>query len=316
MSGAGRLEEVKLVEQTTLKKRIECSGVGLHTGANVRMALQPAPAGSGIVFHRCDLPGRLGTIPATIEHVSDSRLCTTLGNAAGVTVATVEHLLSALAGCGVDNVVVEVDGPEVPIMDGSAAPFVFLVECAGIVEQGVGRRAIEVTEVVVVGSRDKYASLSPAPHLRLGFEIDYPSRAIARQRRDFVFSVAAFKAEVGPARTFGFMDEIEHLRSCGLALGGSLDNAVVVSGDHVLNEGGLRYADEFVRHKILDSIGDLCLLGAPMIGRFYGCRSGHALNHELLRALRANRRAWHMVDLVEEAPYGEDRWAEPAQAYA
>lgn len=301
---------MEIVKQRTLKNRISCTGVGLHSGARVRMALLPADCDTGIVFRRSDLAGGGALVPAHIRYVSESALCTALANEDGITVSTVEHLMAALAGCDIDNAVIELDSPEVPIMDGSAAPFVFLIECAGTVEQEAPRRAIEVCKPVEVRDGERMASLAPADAFIIGFEIDFESPAVACQRCEFVLGNGTFKSELSRARTFGFIHEVEELRALGLARGGSLENAVVISGDRVLNEGGLRYEDEFVRHKALDSMGDLYLAGAPFLGRFFGVRSGHALNHALVRALLEDRGAWRYTTLPAEretsAPY---RWA-------
>jgi UDP-3-O-[3-hydroxymyristoyl] N-acetylglucosamine deacetylase len=268
-----------------------------------------------VVFRRTDLAGGGATIPAVIANVSDSVLCTTLSSADGVTIGTVEHLLAALAGCAIDNVVVEVDGPEVPIMDGSAAPFVFLIECAGVIEQAAPRRAIRILDRVEVREGEKSASLSPGEGFAVSFEIDYASPVVARQDCYFTFVNGTFKSEISRARTFGFVHEVEQLRALGLARGGSLDNAVVVSGDAVMNEGGLRFDDEFVRHKVLDSIGDLYLLGAPIIGHFHGVRSGHALNQRLLRALLDDGSAWCYTTQSDEKGAGRnDDWTEAVAA--
>ncbi len=290
------------VRQTTLKSAIHCSGIALHSGAKVSMTLKPAAPGHGIRFRRTDIPGRGGVIPARWDMVVDTRLCTTLGTADGVTVGTVEHLMAALAGSRVDNVEIEINGPEVPIMDGSAAPFVFLIECAGVVQQDAARRAIRVERAVTVGDSDRFATLSPSRGLSVGFEIDFDSAAVARQELRLDITPASFKAALSRARTFGFLHEVEHLRSIGLARGGSLDNAVVVSGDTILNEGGLRYDDEFVRHKMLDAVGDLYLAGGPILGHFQGRRCGHQTHNAVLRALFADPANWSSVDLSEEPP--------------
>ncbi|GAB6051621.1 UDP-3-O-acyl-N-acetylglucosamine deacetylase [Magnetospira thiophila] len=290
----------QVLHQATLKSSISCSGVGLHTGARISMTLRPADPGRGIVFHRSDISGRGAEIPARWDHVVDTRLCTTLGNAEGATIGTVEHLMAALAGCGIDNVEIDINGPEVPIMDGSAAPFVFLIECAGRLEQDAPRRAIRVEKPVSVGDDKRYAELSPAPGMLLGFEIDFDSAAIARQEMQISINHDDFKNELSRARTFGFLHEVEQLRAMGLARGGSLDNAVVVSGDRVLNEEGLRYDNEFVRHKMLDALGDLYLAGAPILGCFQGARCGHQANNAVLRALFADPSQWTMVELTAE----------------
>jgi UDP-3-O-[3-hydroxymyristoyl] N-acetylglucosamine deacetylase len=255
------------------------------------MTLHPADPNSGIRFRCHDQ-----VIAADWRNVEPSPLCTTLVQG-GVSIATVEHLLAAFAGLELDNVLVELSGPEVPAMDGSAAPFVELAERAGLVEQRAPRRAIEVLRPVRVAEGDAVASLEPATEFSLTFAIDFASDAIRRQRLSFVPSPARFKRDICRARTFGFLDEVEQLRAAGLALGGSLDNAVVVSGDSILNEGGLRYADEFVRHKVLDAMGDLYLAGGPIVGRFHGERSGHALNRRLLQRLVSDPKAWRYATL-------------------
>jgi len=279
-----------VVMQRTLKTSINCSGVALHSGLKVSMTLFPADANSGIVFKRIDIAGRGAEIPARWDHVVDTRMCTTLGNDDGVTIGTVEHLMAALAGCGVDNARIELNGPEVPIMDGSSQPFVFLVDCAGVVDQDTPRRVIRVLKSISVD--DGAARLSPGSHLSLDFEIDFDNELVSKQTLSVGVVNGSFAKELARARTFGFLHEVEALRAAGLAKGGSLDNAVVVSGDSVLNEGGLRYDDEFVRHKVLDAIGDLYLSGAPIIGNFQGVCSGHATNNALLHALFGDPDAW------------------------
>jgi len=279
-----------VIRQRTLKTAINCSGVALHSGAKVSMTLQPADADSGIVFKRTDIAGKGALIPATWDRVTDTRMCTTLGNDDGVTIGTVEHLMAALAGCGIDNALIELNGPEVPIMDGSSQPFVFLIECAGVVEQDASRRVIRVLKTVSVNGGE--ARLSPGSHLSLDFEIDFGDDLVSRQSLSIGLINGSFPKDLARARTFGFLRDVEALRAAGLAKGGSLDNAVVVSGDGVMNEGGLRYEDEFVRHKVLDAIGDLYLAGAAIIGNFQGVRSGHATNNALLRALFADPDAW------------------------
>jgi UDP-3-O-[3-hydroxymyristoyl] N-acetylglucosamine deacetylase len=286
--------------QHTLKSEIGCSGTGLHTGNTVSIVLKPAPEDTGIVFRRTDEAGNNAEIEARVENVVEATLCTTLGTDDGIKIATVEHLLAALAGCRIDNVYVEVDGPEMPIMDGSAAPFVFLIECAGIVAQNKTRRVIEVLKRVAVSDNGREASLSPGDGFSVGFEIDFDSDAIGKQDKSVRLVNGTFKGEISRARTFGFAEEVDQLRKMGLARGGSLDNAVVVSGNEILNEEGLRYEDEFVRHKILDCVGDLYLAGAPISGHFQGFRSGHAMNHAIVRALFADPSAWRYVDAVED----------------
>lgn len=286
--------------QHTLKSAIHCTGVGLHSGAKVSMTLAPADADTGITFVRTDLPRDRAVVPARWDAVIDTRLCTVVGNEAGTTIGTVEHLMAALRGCGVDNAVIELDGAEVPIMDGSAGPFVFLIECAGLLAQSSTRRFVRVLKEVTVGDGEKHATLSPSPGSTFSFEIDFSSAAVARQEGFVELDRTTFKNDVARARTFGFLHEVDHMRRMGLARGGSLDNAIVISGDRILNEGGLRFPDEFVRHKILDGIGDLYLAGAPILGHFHGRRSGHALNNLVLRALFADSSAWTLAQAEDE----------------
>lgn len=286
--------------QQTLKSKISCSGTGLHSGVNVSMTLLPAPPNTGIIFRRTDTDGNGLEVAALVENVVDDRMCTTLGDGEGATIATVEHLMAALCGCGIDNLYVEVEGSELPIMDGSAAPFVFLIECAGIVEQDAPRRVIEILKPVRVEDEDRQVELLPGDGFSVDFEIEFESDAIGRQDMSVDLVNGTFKGELSRARTFGFIEEVDQLRAMGLALGGSLDNAVVVSGNEVLNEDGLRYENEFVRHKILDCVGDLYLAGAPIIGHFKGHRSGHALNHSIVRSLLADQGSWRYTTVLRD----------------
>ncbi|VBB68866.1 UDP-3-O-[3-hydroxymyristoyl] N-acetylglucosamine deacetylase [invertebrate metagenome] len=264
------------------------------------MTLHPAAPNSGIVFRRSDVVAKGALIPALWSRVVDTRLCTVIGNDDRVIVGTVEHLLAAFAGVGVDNVMVEIDGSEVPIMDGSAAPFVFLMECAGLCEQDARRRIIRLHRKVQVRDGERLAVLYPTVNgFSVSCEISFPSRAVARQAYVVAMNPPAFSVEISSARTFGFLEEVAQLRASGLARGGSLDNAIVISGDRVLNKEGLRFNDEFVRHKILDAIGDLYLAGRPLSGRFHGYCSGHTLNNQLLRALLADPGAWSEEDMTE-----------------
>jgi UDP-3-O-[3-hydroxymyristoyl] N-acetylglucosamine deacetylase len=292
-----RAGRVHAPRQTTLRNSISCSGVGLHSGAKTTLTLRPAEEDSGITFRRVDARGKGGLIPALWSNVSDTRLNTCISNADGVSVRTIEHLMSALAGLGVDNAVVEIDGEEVPVMDGSAAPFVFLIECAGLIEQAAPRQVIKLLKPVTVRDGDKLAVLRPAEDFTLSMEIEFAAAAIGRQQMSMSVDAETFKAEVSRARTFGFAHEVEAMRAAGLGRGGSLDNAVVIAGDgsSVLNEEGLRYDDEFVRHKLLDALGDLSLAGARLQAHFIGLRTGHALNNSLLRALFADGSAWVKV---------------------
>ena len=292
-------EDLKLSQnQTTLARSIDCAGVGLHTGRTVALKLCPAPAGSGVVFKRIDLEGAPEVL-ACWSNVVDTRMCTTLGNGEGVIVSTVEHLMAALSGAHVDNLVVELDGPEVPVMDGSAQPFIFLIECAGIKELNAPREVIEILKPVRVELDGKVAELLPGNGFSVGFEIDFADDGVARQKISIPLVNGSFKKEIARARTFGFVHEVEALRAAGLGLGGSLENAVIVDGDKILNEGGLRFADEFVRHKVLDAVGDLYLCGAPIRGHYRGFKAGHYLTNEVLKALFADTSAWQRVALTE-----------------
>ena len=283
--------------QHTLKAPIHCTGIGLHSGARVAMSLLPAPIDHGIVFRRSDVAGKDPVVPALWHQVIDTNHCTVLGNADGVRVSTVEHLLAAFAGLGIDNALVMLDGPEVPIMDGSAAPFVFLLECAGIVEQAAARRAIRIRRPVLVVEDGRVAAVSPADSFSISVEIDFEASIVARQECFFRVADGSFKAEIARARTFGFVHEVEDLRAAGLARGGSLENAVMVADDQILNEEGLRYDNEFVRHKVLDCMGDMSLAGAPILGHVHGVRSGHAFNSRLLRAIFADPENWELIDM-------------------
>ena len=290
-----------MVGQRTLKNSIRATGVGLHTGKKVLMILRPAAVDTGILFRRSDLPST-PYVEAHAENVGDTMLGTTLvkGNAR---VSTVEHLLSAFAGLGIDNAEVEVSAPEVPIMDGSAGPFVFLLQSAGIEEQHSPKRFIRVKKPLRVADAEKWAEFRPFDGFKVNFEIEFNHPIFKRraQRASMDFSTTSFLKEVSRARTFGFMRDLEMLRSRNLALGGSLDNAIVLDEYRVLNEDGLRYEDEFVKHKILDAIGDLYLLGHSLIGEFSGFKSGHALNNKLLRALLADPGAWEEVSFETPA---------------
>ncbi|HWK46015.1 MAG TPA: UDP-3-O-acyl-N-acetylglucosamine deacetylase [Stellaceae bacterium] len=298
--------------QKTVKASIPCTGVGLHTGVKTTMTLLPAAEGTGIVFRRIDGPVPI-EIPALWNNAIESALCTTLRDTRGNSIMTIEHLMAALSGCGIDNVIVELDGPEVPIMDGSAEPFVFLIECAGIAVQTAPRLAIKVLKTVSVGDGLKSASLEADHVFAVDMDIDFPNRIIAQQSTSLVLDPMVFKEEVSRARTFGFLNEVDQMRAAGLARGGSLENAIVVSGDVVLNKDGLRYVDEFVRHKALDAIGDLYLAGGPILGRFRGVRSSHALNRRLLEALFADRDAWCYAHVTEAADFSQP-WEQPLEA--
>ncbi|AOV17910.1 UDP-3-O-[3-hydroxymyristoyl] N-acetylglucosamine deacetylase [Acidihalobacter aeolianus] len=289
-----------MIRQRTLKNAIRATGVGLHTGEKVLLTLHPAPVDAGVVFRRVDLDPMV-SIKATPQNVGDTRLSTTLVQN-GVSISTVEHLLSAVAGLGIDNLTVDVSAPEVPIMDGSAGPFVFLIQSAGIVEQHAPKRYIRIKRRVTVEDGDKWVRFEPFDGFKVGFGIDFDHPVFQHgvQFTELDFSSTSFVKEVSRARTFGFMRDIETLRARNLALGGSLENVVVLDDYRVLNEDGLRYEDEFVKHKVLDAIGDLYLLGHSLIGAFTGYKSGHALNNRLLRELVAQEDAWEEVTFDDE----------------
>lgn len=289
-----------MIKQRTLKNIIRATGIGLHSGQKVYLTLRPAVPDTGIVFRRVDLDPAV-EIRALPEYVGETTLSTTLVKD-GVKVSTVEHLLSAMAGLGIDNAYVELNAPEVPIMDGSAGPFVFLIQSAGIQEQNAPKRFIRIKHSVLVEDGDKWVRFDPFEGFKVAFTIDFdhPVFKDSSQTAEVDFSSTSFVREISRARTFGFMSQIETLRANNLALGGSLDNAVVLDNYRVLNEDGLRYMDEFVKHKILDSIGDLYLLGHSLIGAFNGYKSGHALNNQLLRATLADAAAWELVTFEDE----------------
>ncbi|MCY4244262.1 MAG: UDP-3-O-acyl-N-acetylglucosamine deacetylase [Gammaproteobacteria bacterium] len=293
-----------MIQQRTLKNVIRATGVGLHTGDKVYLTLRPAPEDSGIVFRRVDLNPEVH-IPARPDNVTDTRLSTTVEQG-GVKVSTVEHLMSAFAGLGIDNAYVDLTAPEVPIMDGSAAPFVFLIQSAGIVEQGAAKKFLRVKKSVCVEDGDKWVRFDPFHGFKVSFTIDFdhPIFQNSVQNASVDFSTTSFVKEVSRARTFGFMQDVEVLQSIGLAQGGSLDNAIVLDQFHIVNEDGLRYEDEFVKHKVLDAIGDLYLLGHPLIGEYRAHKSGHALNNRILRMLLADTAAWDLVEFhdLEETP--------------
>ncbi|MEP7312108.1 MAG: UDP-3-O-acyl-N-acetylglucosamine deacetylase [Pseudomonadota bacterium] len=300
-----------MVGQRTLKNSIRATGVGLHTGTKIFMTLKPGAPDSGIVFRRVDLPVPVD-VRARAENVGDTMLGTTLINGEAK-VSTVEHLLSAFAGLGIDNALVEVSAPEVPIMDGSAGPFVFLLQSAGIAEQAAPKRFVRVKKSVEVRDGDKWARFDPYDGFKVNFEIEFnhPIFKLHSQKASMDFSTTTYLKEVSRARTFGFMRDLETMRAHNLALGGNLDNAIVLDETRMLNEDGLRYEDEFVKHKILDAIGDLYLLGHSLIGEFAGFKSGHGLNNRLLRTLLADPTAWEEVtfERPDQAPisYAEPR---------
>lgn len=290
--------------QKTLGHAVSCDGVGLHSGQPVHMVVYPAAANSGIVFKRTDVPASTGVIPARYDLVTETRLGTTMTNEHGVSVSTVEHLMAALWGAGVDNAVIELDGPEVPIMDGSSEPFMFMLECGHVVNLSQQRRRIQILKTVRVQEGQSVAIVEPNGFddegCTISIEISFDHEAIGRQISYYDFRETTFKQSLSRARTFGFEHEVTALRNMGLARGGSLDNAIVVGEDGVLNKEGLRYADEFVRHKALDCIGDLFLAGLRIDGHFQFTRPGHAINNALLRAVFADKSAYRIVDSVQE----------------
>ncbi|PKN77022.1 MAG: UDP-3-O-[3-hydroxymyristoyl] N-acetylglucosamine deacetylase [Deltaproteobacteria bacterium HGW-Deltaproteobacteria-10] len=284
--------------QRTLKKEIICSSIGLHTGRKVNMHIKPATVDTGIVFVRKDLPGAC-LITAIYDNVSDTTLATSLGTD-GVTVATVEHLLSAFSGMGVDNAVVELDSFEVPIMDGSALPFVNMLKEVGTDIQGKTKKLLVIKKPVSVKEGDANAVLLPCDEFKISYEIDFKHVAIGRQSYSMIFSDEKFENDICAARTFGFLNEVEYMQAKGLALGGSLKNAIVLDDQKIINKEGLRFPDEFVRHKILDAIGDLFLLGMPIIGHFVAYKSGHRLNNLLLKELMLKADCWEIVDYFDK----------------
>jgi UDP-3-O-[3-hydroxymyristoyl] N-acetylglucosamine deacetylase len=289
-----------MLKQRTLKSTIKTTGVGLHTGARVELVLRPAAADAGIVFHRTDLADPVA-LPAAARFVGETRLSSTLKQGA-VTISTVEHIMSALAGTGIDNAHIDVAGPEIPILDGSAGPFVYLLQSAGIVEQEAPKRYLRIVSAVEVREGDKWARFDPFNGFKLDFTIDFPHPVFGSENRHVVIDFAehAYTKEVARARTFGFMQDVEAMRAAGLGLGGSLQNAVVLDEFRVLNSEGLRYDNEFVRHKVLDAIGDLYLLGHPLIGHYTAYKSGHGLNNALARALLDRAEAFEMVTFADE----------------
>ena len=289
-----------MLRQRTLKSVIRATGVGLHGGEKVYLTLRPAPVDTGVVFRRTDLEPVV-EIPASAALVSETTLCTGL-SCNNAKVQTVEHLMSALAGLGIDNVYVELSAAEIPIMDGSAGPFVFLLESAGIVEQAAAKKFIRIVQPIEVRDGDKIARFEPYDGFRLGFTVkfDHPAIPDTLSRVELEFSTETYIKEISRARTFGFMRDLEYMRERNLGLGGSMDNAIVLDEFRVLNEDGLRYADEFVRHKLLDAVGDLYLAGHAIIGAYEGYKSGHALNNKLVRAMLDNPAAWEIVSFETE----------------
>jgi len=299
-----------MLRQRTLKNKIKSTGVGLHTGVRVELMLRPAPADSGIVFHRTDLPKPV-TMGADARNVGDTRLSSSLEKD-GARISTVEHLMSALAGLGIDNLHVDVAGPEIPIMDGSAGPFVFLLQSAGIVEQSAPKRYLRIKSAVEARQDDKWARFEPHHGFMLDFTIDFPHPVFGSENRHVAIDFAehSYIKEVSRARTFGFMQDVEALRAAGLILGGNLQNAIVLDETRILNSEGLRYDNEFAKHKVLDAIGDLYLLGHPLIGKYTAYKSGHGLNNALSRALLSRPDAWELVtfDAPADVPSAFQSW--------
>ena len=295
-----------MLKQRTLKKQISATGVGLHNGEKVTLTLKPAAIDTGIVFKRADLPGA-PTIQAQPDAVRDTRMCSALEHN-GARVSTVEHLMSALAGLGVDNVMIEVTASEIPIMDGSAGPFIYLLQQAGVVEQPAPKKFIRIKKLIEVKEADKWVKFEPYHGFKMDFTIDFAHPVFENSGSNVKidFKDNSYIKEISRARTFGFMHEVEYLRANGLARGGSLDNAIVLDEYRILNRDGLRYEDEFAKHKVLDAIGDLYMLGHPLLGAFTAYKSGHALNNALLIALLADNDAWEYATFehIEEAPKG------------
>lgn len=303
-----------MTQQRTLKNTIRATGVGLHSGDKVYMTLRPAPVNHGIVFRRVDMEPVV-EVPADAGLVTETTLCTGL-TCNGAKIQTVEHLMSALAGLGIDNAIVELSSAELPIMDGSSGPFVFLLQSAGIVEQDAAKRFIRIKSPVEVRDGDKIARFTPYDGYKLGFtiEFDHPMIPAKQSRAELEFSTAAYIKEISRARTFGFMRDLEYMRERNLGLGGSMDNAIVLDEFRVLNDDGLRYTDEFVRHKILDAVGDLYLAGGPILGAYEGFKSGHALNNKLVRALLAQQEAWEWVSFPAGSVQPPVAYGTPAYA--
>ncbi len=292
--------------QRTLARTVHMTGIGVHKGEKATIRILPAPCDYGIRFLRTDVIGLDQVVEARYDAVVDTALCTRIGNSDGVSVSTIEHLMAAFAGCGIENALVELDGPEIPIMDGSAAPFVEALTEAGIVEQDAKLRVLRVLSSVSVEHEGRFAALHPSDAFEIEFKIDFEDEAIGVQHRDARFTGDCFIQDYANSRTFGRLEEIEKLRSLGFARGGSLDNAVVVNGSEVLNEGGLRHQDEFVRHKMLDAVGDLALAGAPVVGRYCGVKSGHDMTNRLLHKLFSTPGAWRFDEVTDRSAVSSD----------
>ncbi len=302
--------------QTTLRKKITLCDIGLHSGRDITMSLIPAAADHGIVFIRTDLKDGENIIPAKWDHVVDTQLCTVIGNAHGATVGTIEHLMSALRGCGIDNLLIEINGAEVPAMDGSAMPFVEAIEKAGISTQTAAKRYIRVLKEVSVEEDGKRVTLKPDEACVFAGEIEFDHQKIGFQRFETQLVNGNFKHDIAQARTFGFFHEVEWLRSKGLALGGSMDNAIVLDKETVMNPDGLRFSNEFIRHKLLDAIGDLYLAGAPILGLYDGVKAGHAMNNKILHKLFSDQRNWEYVELDTQRNQAAQQTSMRERAYA
>lgn len=300
--------------QRTLHNQVSCASVGLHTGRKINMTVKPAGVNEGITFIRQDAAGENKRVKASIENVSDTTLATTIGNN-GNSISTIEHLLSAFRGMGIDNAVIEIDGPEVPVMDGSALPFVDMIKNAGIREQDRGKQFLVIKKPVSVSDGESWAELLPASKFRITYEIQFNHPLIGRQVYDLDLSEVAYEQEISFARTFGFLKDVEYLQARGLALGGSLKNAVVLDETKIINKEGLRHPEEFVKHKILDAIGDLYLIGMPILGHFKAFKSGHKLHFMLLKALLAQPESWQIIRYYENKSLGE-KYPAPAQPVA
>lgn len=283
--------------QTTLAKDVVLTGVGVHRGADTYMRIRPAAADTGITFVRTDITNQANVVPVRPETVVDTRLCTVIGNAAGVTVSTIEHLMAALRACDIDNAIVELDGPEVPILDGSSRPFMRAIDSVGVTKLSAPRMAVRILKTVTVKDGDKYVTLSPSETSSFEMTVSFDRAIIGRQSAYLDMIAEDFETEISEARTFGFLEEVEYLRSQGLAKGGSLENAVVIDGETIMNPEGLRYDNEFARHKLLDAVGDLYVIGTPILGHYEGFKGGHALNNQLLRALMADKTAYEMTPM-------------------
>ena len=310
---------LKSIHQHTIKTSVTITGVGVHSGASATLTIKPAAVNTGINFVRTDITDRPNVVPARWDAVTETRLCTVVSNKHGVTVSTIEHLLSAFAALGLDNAIVDINGPEVPIMDGSAIHFVEKLNVTGLARQGAARGALRVKKAVSYKEGDKETFLAPADGAFYGMEIDFENQLIGRQKYTHALTESHYRSDIAAARTFGFLPEIEQLKKLGFARGGSLDNAIVIDGDKVLNPEGLRFRNEFVRHKILDAIGDIYLCGAHLIGHYHGVKAGHAMNNKILRTLFATPDAFEFVvagarDTNRRAANGV--YAEAAQAQA